>query len=248
VFASSPTVRMPRACLRAAASLLASLMLPAAHRPAHRSPSAGTCWPPAPGARHRPLLTRRSADRSVRARGWVESAVWVVMQVGGRRPTAGPARPPSRSTDRLGTLRRLEPAVGGLAAQPLPRRPRPGRARLRAGGAARQRQRRRPGAWDYLTVAAQSLPTARPGHAGAQPRGGPAAGDRRGPPARRAAGHAEPGPGVCGPHRGELPVRSRSGGELAERVRRAEDYATLGARVVVELHSESHATKPSTRA
>jgi hypothetical protein len=47
-------------------------------------------------------------------------------------------------------------------------------------------------------------------------------------------------------------VRARSGGELAERVRRAEDYAVLGARVlvvvVVELHSESHATKPSTRA
>jgi WhiB family transcriptional regulator, redox-sensing transcriptional regulator len=46
----------------------------------------------------------------------------------------------------------------------------------------------------------------------------------------------------------ELPVRARSGGELAERVRRAEDYAVLGARVVVELHSESHAAKPSTRA
>jgi hypothetical protein len=47
---------------------------------------------------------------------------------------------------------------------------------------------------------------------------------------------------------GELPVRARSGGELAERVRRAEDYAVLGARVVVELHSESHAAKPTTRA
>ncbi|HEY3200422.1 MAG TPA: hypothetical protein VGK55_07755, partial [Actinomycetes bacterium] len=47
---------------------------------------------------------------------------------------------------------------------------------------------------------------------------------------------------------GELPVRARSDGELAERVRRAEDYATLGARVVVELHTESHATKSSTRA
>jgi WhiB family redox-sensing transcriptional regulator len=46
----------------------------------------------------------------------------------------------------------------------------------------------------------------------------------------------------------EIPVRARSGGELAERVRRAEDYAALGARVVVELHSESHAAKPSTRA
>jgi hypothetical protein len=47
---------------------------------------------------------------------------------------------------------------------------------------------------------------------------------------------------------GELPVRARSGGELAERVRRAEDYAVLGARVVVELHTESHAAKPGTRA
>jgi WhiB family redox-sensing transcriptional regulator len=47
---------------------------------------------------------------------------------------------------------------------------------------------------------------------------------------------------------GELPVRARSGRELAERVRRAEAYALLGARVVVELHSESHAAKPSTRA
>jgi hypothetical protein len=47
---------------------------------------------------------------------------------------------------------------------------------------------------------------------------------------------------------GQLPVRARSSGELAERVRRAEDYAVLGARVVVELHSESHAAKPSTRA
>jgi hypothetical protein len=47
---------------------------------------------------------------------------------------------------------------------------------------------------------------------------------------------------------GELAVRARSGGELAERVRRAEDYAALGARVVVELHTESHAAKPTTRA
>jgi hypothetical protein len=31
-------------------------------------------------------------------------------------------------------------------------------------------------------------------------------------------------------------------------VRRVEDYAALGARVVVELHTESHAAKPSTRA
>jgi hypothetical protein len=49
-------------------------------------------------------------------------------------------------------------------------------------------------------------------------------------------------------NRDELPVQARSGGELAERVRRAEDYAVLGVRVVVELHSESHAAKPTTRA
>jgi hypothetical protein len=49
-------------------------------------------------------------------------------------------------------------------------------------------------------------------------------------------------------NRDELPVRARSRGELAARVRRAEDYAALGARVVVELHTESHAAKPSTRA
>jgi hypothetical protein len=55
-------------------------------------------------------------------------------------------------------------------------------------------------------------------------------------------------PGFVALNHGQLPVRARSGGELAERVRRAEDYAVLGARVVVELHSESHASKPSTRA
>jgi hypothetical protein len=47
---------------------------------------------------------------------------------------------------------------------------------------------------------------------------------------------------------GQLPMRARSGGDLGERVRRAANYATLGARVVVELHTESHAAKPTTRA
>jgi hypothetical protein len=37
------------------------------------------------------------------------------------------------------------------------------------------------------------------------------------------------------------------GWALAERARRAEDYTALGARVV-ELHRESHAAKPSSRA
>jgi hypothetical protein len=47
---------------------------------------------------------------------------------------------------------------------------------------------------------------------------------------------------------GQVPIRARSGGDPGERIRRAEDYAVLGARVVVELHTESHATKPTTRA
>jgi hypothetical protein len=56
------------------------------------------------------------------------------------------------------------------------------------------------------------------------------------------------GPVFVALNRGELPVRARSGGELAERVRRAEDYAVLGPQVVVELHTESHAARPTTRA
>jgi hypothetical protein len=40
-------------------------------------------------------------------------------------------------------------------------------------------------------------------------------------------------------NRDELSVRARSGGELAEQARRAEDYAALAARVVAELHTES---------
>jgi hypothetical protein len=45
-----------------------------------------------------------------------------------------------------------------------------------------------------------------------------------------------------------LPARERSAAELYEWVRREEQYATLGANVVVELNSESHARKPTTRA
>ena len=48
-------------------------------------------------------------------------------------------------------------------------------------------------------------------------------------------------------NRGAIPTRARTDQELAARVRRAEDYATLGADVVVELHTESHASKPSSR-
>jgi hypothetical protein len=45
-----------------------------------------------------------------------------------------------------------------------------------------------------------------------------------------------------------LPARPRSPVELYQWVRRDEEYATLGANVVVELNSESRARQPTTRA
>jgi len=45
-----------------------------------------------------------------------------------------------------------------------------------------------------------------------------------------------------------LPARERSDQELAAWVRRDEEYATLGAEVVVELNSESRTRRPTTRA
>jgi hypothetical protein len=47
---------------------------------------------------------------------------------------------------------------------------------------------------------------------------------------------------------GALPARERSPAELYQWVRREEQYAILGADVVVELYSESHARQPTTRA
>jgi hypothetical protein len=47
---------------------------------------------------------------------------------------------------------------------------------------------------------------------------------------------------------GVLPARERSSAELYQWVRREEQYAILGANVVVELYSESHARRPTTRA
>jgi hypothetical protein len=47
---------------------------------------------------------------------------------------------------------------------------------------------------------------------------------------------------------GALPARERSPAELHEWVRRDEEYAILGANVVVELNSESRARQPTTRA
>jgi hypothetical protein len=45
-----------------------------------------------------------------------------------------------------------------------------------------------------------------------------------------------------------LPARERSPAELYQWVRRDEEYATLGANVVVELNSESRARQSTTRA
>jgi hypothetical protein len=45
-----------------------------------------------------------------------------------------------------------------------------------------------------------------------------------------------------------LPARARPEAELYQWVRREEQYAILGANVVVELYSESHARQPTTRA
>jgi hypothetical protein len=44
-----------------------------------------------------------------------------------------------------------------------------------------------------------------------------------------------------------LPARARSDEELAARVRRAEEYAVLGANAVVELGTESRSPRPATR-
>ena len=71
---------------------------------------------------------------------------------------------------------------------------------------------------------------------------------RRRPPAHRPAGHPNSGPGVCGPQPWRPPGSSQSDAELFQWVRREEQYATLGANVVVELYSESHARQPTTRA
>jgi WhiB family transcriptional regulator, redox-sensing transcriptional regulator len=45
-----------------------------------------------------------------------------------------------------------------------------------------------------------------------------------------------------------LPTRARSDQELATRLRRAEEYATLGAEVVVEMGSETYGKRPAARA
>jgi hypothetical protein len=149
--------------------------------------------------------------------------------------------------------RRSDPGLCPVLGPRLPRPPRvPGLGwrrptrRLHAVGSAPGRpgrhqpaglDERRGRAWQHLAVAAHSLHPPRPWHAGPQPAGRPAAGGR--PPLTWI---------WClwrSPTASSWPGRGRVG-ELTERVRRAEDYAVLGARVVVQLHTESHAARPST--
>jgi hypothetical protein len=66
--------------------------------------------------------------------------------------------------------------------------------------------------------------------------------------ARRHAGRPRPGPGLRSAQPGVLPARERSSAELYLWVRREELDAILGANLVVELYSESHARRPTTRA
>jgi hypothetical protein len=56
---------------------------------------------------------------------------------------------------------------------------------------------------------------------------------------------ASAGSGVCGPQSRCLPARQGPATELHEWIRRDEQYAILGANVVVELNSESRARQPT---
>jgi Transcription factor WhiB len=70
-------------------------------------------------------------------------------------------------------------------------------------------------------------------------------------PGVRPAGRGEPAgrldPAFVKLNQDVLPVRASSEAERFWRVRRAEQYATLGAAAVTELHSESRSTRPSAR-
>jgi DNA-binding GntR family transcriptional regulator len=70
-------------------------------------------------------------------------------------------------------------------------------------------------------------------------------------PGARPAGRGEPAgrldPAFIALNQDVLPVRASSEAERFWRVRRAEDYATLGAAAVTELHSESRSTRPTAR-
>jgi WhiB family transcriptional regulator, redox-sensing transcriptional regulator len=68
------------------------------------------------------------------------------------------------------------------------------------------------------------------------------------PATTRAAASPRLDPAFLALNRGILPARARSDQELGARVRRAEEYATLGAEVMVEMGSETYGKRPAARA
>jgi WhiB family transcriptional regulator, redox-sensing transcriptional regulator len=68
------------------------------------------------------------------------------------------------------------------------------------------------------------------------------------PTTHRHPDHTRAGPGVRGPQPRPAPSTTTLGGGAGRLVRREEEYATLGADVVVELNSESRTRRPTTRA
>jgi hypothetical protein len=140
------------------------------------------------------------------------------------------------------------PAASGLAAQPVPRRPRRGRTRLCL---AEQR--------GSVNAAAAELGTTWPSlrkaftrHGLGMPSRNPEAVRQRAIDAARQRSGQPTTPSLdpefVALNPGALPARGRSPAELYQWVRREEQYAILGANVVVELYSESHARQPTTRA
>jgi hypothetical protein len=157
-----------------------------------------------------------------------------------RSPTS-PRSPRNCTFLQISAATPTEPA--GLAAQSVPCRPGRGRARLPARRTTRLGERRRSRAGHHLAVAAQSLPAARAGDSGPQPRGDPPARDRRrpkAPPATTRGGHR---PGVCGaqPRRSDHPGPHRPGAGRQGTARRG--LRGPGARVVVGCTAK--ATPPS---
>jgi WhiB family transcriptional regulator, redox-sensing transcriptional regulator len=72
------------------------------------------------------------------------------------------------------------------------------------------------------------------------------------PATSRGGGHTLPAaerldPAFVQLNRQVIPIRARSDAELAQRVRRGEEVATLGPRVVFDLQAESRAAKPAAR-
>jgi hypothetical protein len=130
----------------------------------------------------------------------------------------------------------------GLAAQPVPDRPRRGR---RAFQLAEQLGSVNAAAAELGTTW-PSLPKTFTRHGLGMPARNPEAVRQRAiAAARQCTGRpATPtlDPVFAALNPGALPARPRSPAELYQWVRRDEEYATLGASVVIELNSESHAS------